>query len=128
MRFSTCPRPELRAPGDRGDAELNPFPDQLRDVLARRAPVEPQRHQVDREVLLQAGLRQHEAHELVGILARGARLQHEAQLVVLVRFVVDLLELVQHDLLQVGLGRGYLAALLPGARVGNGFDLPPLRA
>jgi hypothetical protein len=117
------PEPELRAPRDGRDAELHPLAHELGDVLAYGPPVEAQRHQIHREVLLHAGVGQHEAHELVGILARGARLQHEPQLVLLVRFVVHLFEHAEHGLLEIVLRRRDLAALVLGPRVGEGLEL-----
>src|SRR5262249_2851557 len=86
------PQAVLQPARHRGDAELDPLADELRDVLAHRAPVEAQRHQVHRKIFLEARVREHEAHELLGILARGAGLEHEPQLVFLVRLVVYLLE------------------------------------
>ena len=101
MRRSTCASRKFVRRVTVDDAERHPLVEDLADVLARRAPVEAEHDEIDREVLFEARVREHEAHELVGILARGARLEHEPHLVVLVRLVVHLLERAEDQLLQV---------------------------
>ncbi len=64
MRSSTWSSLMLRAARNRGEAELQPFAQDLAQVLAGGAPVQPDHHQIDRDVGLQAGLGQQQIDEL----------------------------------------------------------------
>ena len=123
MRRSTCESLKLVRRVTVADAELHPLVQHLADVLAPRPAVEAEHDEVDREVFFEARVREHEAHEFVRVLARGARLEHEAHPVLLVGLVVHLLERAEDQLLQIRLRRADLAAFLLGLRIGELFDL-----
>ena len=110
---------EIGTPCDRGEAEGHPLLDHQADVFSLRLAIEADRHHIDREVFLQRRVRLQQAHELVRILLRGARFKHQTHAVVLVRFVVDLFQRAEDELLEVGLARRHLAALFSRLGVGQ---------
>ncbi len=113
----------LGAAAHRVQAELAPFAQDVDDVLGLGQAVQPQPGQVERVARLEAGLHQQRLHGLLGALARGARLDHQAQLGLAVGLVAHGLDLLQHELLQAALLLRHLLLAGGGLRIDQRLDL-----
>ena len=84
---------EFAAPAHGGDAERAPFADQVGERLLAWSAVQADGDEVDWGGRFQAGVREEQGDEFVAALARTHRLENEADVVVLARFVARAFEL-----------------------------------
>src|SRR5690606_22887270 len=111
------------SPRDGLQPELAPLQQDFGQVLLARPAVDPDHHEVDRHVALEARVREKRVDELLLVHPAGARLEHEAYRRLLAGLVANGVEHRQHRLAQLLLlGRDRLP-VGPQLRVGELLDL-----
>ena len=112
----------FQAAGDGVNTELQPFTDDLQQILLCRTAVHAHHHQIDGNIDFQAGLREQGVHQLFAVDAAGLGFKHQAHRASTVRLVAHVFQLRQQQffLVDLFLGQFFLAVFELG--IGLLFD------
>src|SRR5882762_5538445 len=116
---------ELGAAAHGADTELAPLAQYFYDALGLGQAVQAEPGEVDRVAALERRVHEQHRHQLAGVLARGARLDHQAQFGLAIAFVphASLVDLVEDELLQPLLLLADFLLSEPRLRVRKRFNL-----